>query len=127
MPKNALADAPRASAVRRIVVVDADPALFGLIEAWLAGEGHEVVSSPEGADLVLVDMPFPRQGGLERLRRVGEAHAWAPMIVLSSNFFPGVACCGPVARELGVAGVLAKPLAREALLAAVAAILDRPR
>ena len=46
------------------------------------------------------------------------------MIALSSNFFPGVESTGAVARELGVAAVLPKPVTREALVAAVRRVLQ---
>jgi CheY-like chemotaxis protein len=101
-----------------ILLVDADPALRGLLEEWLQPQGHRVVEAG-AADLVVVDIPHPRRDGLEVLQRVAREHPRAPRLVLSSSFFPGVDCGGAVAHSLGVAGVLPKPLTREALLAAV--------
>ena len=102
-----------------ILLVDADPALRGLLEEWLHPHGHRVVESGGAADLVVVDIPYPRRDGLEVLQRVAREHPRAPRLVLSSGFFPGIDCGGAVAQSLGVAGVLPKPLTREALLAAV--------
>ena len=110
----------------RVLVVDADEALFDLIEEWLAPAGHRVVAqnaanarAKGGVDLIVVDVPFPRQGGLGRLQRIALEHPGTPMLALSSTFFPGVGSNGAVARALGVAGVLPKPVKREALVAAV--------
>jgi CheY-like chemotaxis protein len=113
---------------RRVLVVDAEPPLVGLLEEWLAPQGFSVW--PEGADaraadgfeLVVVDVPFPRRG-LERLKRIAEEYPATPVLALSSSFFAGIASTGAVARSLGVAGVLPKPLAREVLLAAIGDLL----
>jgi len=118
---------------RRVLVVDADPALLGLLEAWLEGQGCCVVSEdvdePPGNafDLAVVDVPFPRHCILSKLKGVAERYPGVPILALSSNFFASVAGTGLVASALGVAGVLPKPLSREALLAAVAGVLDAPK
>ena len=106
------------SATPRILVVDTDPALRGLLEEWLEPQGYRVVESGE-ADLVVVDIASPRREGCGVLQRIAREHPRAPRLLLSSSIFPGVDCCGPVARDLGVAGVLPKPVSREALLDAV--------
>jgi len=117
----------------RVLVVDADPALLGLLEEWLDGRGYRVVpdgddeAASDGFDLAVVDIPFPRQGGLCQLKRVAERHPGVPILALSSNFFASAAGTGLVARTLGVAGVLPKPLSREALVAAVGRVLDAPK
>jgi CheY-like chemotaxis protein len=117
----------------RVRVVDADDVLFELIAEWLAAAGHGVIPESGGADcangidLVIVDVPFPRQGGLEPLRRLAAEHPRTPILALSSTFFSGVGGNEAVARALGVAGVLPKPLKREALIAAVEDLLARSR
>lgn len=115
----------------RVLVVDADPALLGLLEEWLGAQGlsvaEEQTASGEpaegGFDLVVVDVPFPRHCGLEVLRRVTTRHPGVPILALSSSFFAGIASTGVVARALGVAGVLPKPVGREAMCAAVRKLL----
>jgi len=102
-----------------ILLVGADPALRGLLEEWLGPQGYRVVESGGDPDLVVVDVAHPRRDGPDVLQRVARAHPDAPRLLLSSSVFAGVDCSGPVARELGVAGVLPKPVAREALLDAV--------
>ena len=114
----------------RVLVVDADPALLGLLEEWFEEQGLSVVAdgTDEAAgnafDLAVVDVPFPRQGGLCLLQRVAERHPRVPILALSSNFFAGIADTGVVARALGVAAALPKPVNRDALLAAVGKLLD---
>ena len=121
-------------AATRVLVVDADDALFGLIEEWLGAAGHDVI--PEhardarahaGVDLVVVDIPFPRQGRMSLLERVAAEHPGIPILALSSTFFAGIGSNGAVARALGVAGVLPKPVSREGLIAAVADALTSPK
>jgi DNA-binding response OmpR family regulator len=116
----------------RILVADADCALFGLLEEWFAASGWQLAGAcqPEetaldGYDLILVDVPFPREGGQDVLKSLAREHPGTPIIALSSSFFPGVESDGAVARELGVAAVLPKPVARGALLATVQRVLHR--
>lgn len=99
----------------RVLLVDADQALRGLIEEWLADEGWSLVD--QQPDVVLLDLP--RDNGQEALRRVSNAHPLAPVIALSARFFDGIETNGTIARELGVASVLPKPLTRDALVTAV--------
>lgn len=112
----------------RVLVADADCALFGLLEEWFAASGWQLagVCGPadgtedgapvDGYDLIVVDVPFPRQG-TAMLKALAAEHRGTPIIALSSNFFPGVESTGAVARELGVAAVLPKPVTRDALMA----------
>src|SRR5690348_11508817 len=51
----------------RILVADADCALYGLLEEWFAASGWQLAgacqpdeTALEGYDLILVDVPFPR-------------------------------------------------------------------
>ena len=117
-PMPFMAEAVPAS--RRILLVDAEPALAAMVAEWLEPSGWQVDTSIDGARpaLVIVDVPFPRQAN-DMLQRLSAAHAGTPIVVLSSTFFATVDRCGAVARQLGVAGVLPKPLQREALQLAV--------
>jgi two-component system phosphate regulon response regulator OmpR len=112
------------------LVVDADAALLGLLEEWLGNHGHSVVQERadvglerERFDLVVVDVPFPRQGGLTVLRRIQNEHPRTPILALSSTFFAGVERNGAIARTLGVASVLPMPVTRETLIATVRKLL----
>jgi DNA-binding response OmpR family regulator len=112
-----------------IRVANTDGAMFGLLREWLGTAGYEVLAARVGettgterALLVIVDVPFSRYGATEILQRVTQAHPNEPILALSATFFSNVHCGGACARRLGVAGVLPKPVAREALLAAVEAL-----
>lgn len=115
-----------------MLVFDTDPALTELVRAWLAADGCEVVvgagepSAPAApADLVVVDVPFPRSGGVDLLRRIAQQHPMTPIVALSSCFFAGVDRCGGVARSLGAQCVCPKPVSRETLVAAVRRLAPR--
>jgi CheY-like chemotaxis protein len=110
--------------VARIRVLDADPALHGLLEEWLADEGCRVVE--HDPDLVLFDLPLPRQAGANLARQLAARHPGKRLVALSSNFFAGVEANGAVARTLGVDAVLPKPLTREALIGVLRQLLPQP-
>lgn len=119
-------------ALRRVRLIDADPTSRDLIGQWLASMDCTLVAEPAGdddppplADLVIVDVPFPRCGGVDLVRRIASLHPATPILALSTNFFSGIECCGPVARTLGVDCVLPKPANREALARAVQRVLPR--
>jgi CheY-like chemotaxis protein len=115
----------------RVLVVNVDTSLAGLLDEWLAPCGCEVVQHADDDDLAqhdldiaVVDVPFPRQGGLALLQRIAAAHPGKPIVALSSTFFSGIECNGAVARALGVTTVLPMPVSREALTTAVRDLLQ---
>ena len=117
------------NALRRVRLVDADLTWRDLLGQWLSTLGCTVLPEPASdsepppaADLVIIDVPFPRQG-VDLVRRIAAQHPTTPILALSTNFFPGIGCCGPVARALGVDCVLPKPATREALADAVGRVL----
>lgn len=114
----------------RILVVDDDQAMVELLDEWLGAEGFEVIHDHatavdfgRGYDLAIVDVPFPRQGGIDRIAYLAGRCAKAPIIAVSATFFSGVACSGAIMQQLGVASVLPKPLSREVLLNVVRRLL----
>jgi DNA-binding NarL/FixJ family response regulator len=58
-------------------------------------------------------------GGQQVSREVAAQYPGIPILALSPTFFSNVSCGGNCARALGVAGVLPKPIARDALIAAI--------
>lgn len=112
-----------------VLVVGSDPALFALLTEWLVPHGVRVASAARiGVDpacrLLLVDAPFPRAGGSEPMKKLASQHPGVPILALSSNFFPGVDGNHAVARSLGVACVLAKPVSRDTLVGTVLRLLE---
>lgn len=125
---------PPSPALPRVLVIDADRALIALLDEWLCTLGCSVVHGTGGVngdesggrfDVVIVDVPYARQGGVDLVARVAARHPKTPILALSSTFFARVECHGPVARALGVDCVLPKPATREALTHAVSNLLTR--
>ncbi|WP_088278354.1 response regulator [Ideonella sp. A 288] len=124
------AAAPVATPLHRVLVVEADGPLIGLLQTQLEAEGCLVTAESAAepgapADLIVVDLPYPRQGGVDSIRRIATRHPMTPILALSSTFFAGIECWGPVARELGVDCVLPKPASCQALGQAVRRLLAR--
>jgi CheY-like chemotaxis protein len=116
--------------LRRLLIVDADLTLFELLQEWLAGQGCQLDRGCTGGDipcqnydLIIVDVPYPRQRGASAMDRIACAHRGTPILAVSSAFYAANEGSGAVARALGVAGVLAKPLRREALIGAVGRLI----
>jgi CheY-like chemotaxis protein len=112
-----------AADVARIRVENADAALEGLLEEWLAEQGCRLAG--ERPDLVLIDLPLRRLDAAALVLRVRGRYPATPVIAVSSNFCPGVETSGAVARALGVDAVLPKPLSREALMGALRRLLPQ--
>src|SRR5487761_128039 len=112
-----------------IALYERDDLMYGLLREWLSGAGHVVRDSTSAqgaiprADLVIMSISMVKGetqvlvGGMQRI------HPGAPMIALSSQARLGLSSNGVLARELGVERVMAKPLARKDLIAAVDDIL----
>lgn len=115
------------TALRRVLLCDLEPAMAALLGEWLAADGlradNDMALPEPPAALILIELPYPRQGGQQRLRELARAWPGVPLIVLSPTLLPGVAPQGDVARQLGAAAVLPAPVSRQALRAAVAQVL----
>jgi DNA-binding response OmpR family regulator len=120
---------------KRIVVVEPDDQILGLLERWLGEAGYAVVvetsprqlrSAGNGNDphLVIVDVPEPL-GADKIIEPVRQVHA-SPILLLSARFRRGMASSSSVAQQLGVRNVLPKPFTRDELLAAVGESLGEP-
>jgi DNA-binding response OmpR family regulator len=108
---------------QRILVVETDDQILGLLERWLSEAGYAVIVEaslgppPVGGEphLVIIDVPEPLSANkiIESVRLV---HAGA-ILLLSARFRQGSS--SSVARQLGVRNVLPKPFTRDELLSAV--------
>ncbi len=118
----------------RVLVLDSDDLTQSMICEWLDADGWQVLEAAndeapgavDGLDLVVVDLPFPRAGSPDALQAVRQEYPGVPLVVISSTVFANVGCCGPCAESLGVAGVLPKPVSREALIGAVRRLARPP-
>jgi DNA-binding response OmpR family regulator len=114
-----------------IVIYEADDLMRGLLREWLTGAGYRVRAgalcgplSHGEADLVIVNIGMPKLAGVRVADEIRAAHPGTPMIAISAQFRADLSTAGTTAQSLGVAQVIAKPLTRDALLAAVRAIID---
>jgi DNA-binding response OmpR family regulator len=113
-----------------IAIYEEDDLMRSLLEEWLADAGYRVRNpaadtAPGGraADLVIVNLYMPKHTGPRLVEEIRAAHRGAPVIAISALFRSGLSTAGTTAKSLGVAQVIAKPLTRAALLAAVGAII----
>lgn len=113
---------------KRILVVEPDDQILGLLQRWLGEAGYNVLvetslKQPDAATngaaphLVIVDCPEPL-GAEKFIESVRQVHAGA-ILLLSARFRQGMGSSSSVARELGVSNVLPKPFTRDELLSAV--------
>jgi DNA-binding response OmpR family regulator len=116
----------------RVLVVDDDPAMVGMVAMLLGSEGFEVATAYDGEsalrkvredspDLVVLDMQLPRVSGDEVARRVRESST-LPIIMLTGRKEEE-----EKARllELGADDYLTKPFGKKELVARVRAVLRR--
>jgi CheY-like chemotaxis protein len=114
---------------RRILVVDDDDLVRGVLRDMLELAGHEVYEAQNGAealarlrhsgvDLMLTDLVMPDCDGIEVLRKVREDYPDLPVLAMSGAQSASVYLSA--AKALGAGAVLAKPIGPLALAAAVA-------
>lgn len=118
----------------RILVVEPNDLILGLLQRWLGEAGYTVVVGTsqsllqaigEGGEprLVIIDVPTPRNAQI--VKSVRDVYA-SPILLLSARFRRGTGPSSNVARQLGVRRVLATPFTRGELLLAVGESIDRP-
>ena len=114
----------------RIVVIEKDDLLRGLLKEWLSAEGYAVrerrlhePAAAEVADLVIVDLYMPRHEGREIVRAVKHAHPGAAVIAVSARFSRGLTGSWRAAHALGADQLIAKPFTRAELLHIVRTVM----
>jgi DNA-binding response OmpR family regulator len=118
---------------QRILVVEPDDQILGLLERWLAEAGYSVAVEASisklriGGDgkvphLIIIDVAEPLGAGgiIASVRQALDS----PILLLSARFRRGMGSSSSVARELGVRNVLPKPFTRDELLSAVGESID---
>jgi CheY-like chemotaxis protein len=105
-----------------------------LLEEWLSEAGYRVLAAASHdlhrgslADLVIFSVFMPKHAGARLVSEIRAMYPGTPLIAISGQFLPGLSAKGAVAQTLGVQHVIAKPLIRADLLAAVRAIIGAPR
>lgn len=119
--------------MRRILVVDDDPAVTSVLKRSLAYEGFVVDTASSGTealvltrtqtpDLVILDIMLPGMDGLEVLRRLRAADPHLPILMLTAKDSPLDQVQG---LEEGADDYVVKPFTFEVLLARIRALLRR--
>lgn len=119
----------------KILAVDDEPAITGLLARWFAMEGYECATASNGEealsmleeanfDLLVSDITMPGMSGIELLAVVRTR--WPDMAVLMATAI-GDRATAVLALQLGAYGYSIKPLDRNELLISVANVLERRR
>ena len=112
----------------RILIIDDEPAIRGLMKLALASEGHEVALAENGDegfgriareqfDLVIVDLYMPGKEGIETISHIRKLFSTLPIIAMSGTGLADEMLS--VARLLGVKAALKKPFTTQELANAV--------
>jgi DNA-binding NtrC family response regulator len=117
--------------VARVLIVDDDDAIRGVLPRILAHAQHEAEACADGAaalemcrswspDLIITDVYMPEMDGIEFLLLVREEQPDLPIIVISGGgqFFTANHALED-AMQLGAVSTLSKPFQMEEVLAAV--------
>ncbi len=121
-----------AQALPRVLVVDDDPGLRSLLEAYLGDSGFAVATAIDGEamwqalasgmpDVIVLDLMLPGEDGLSLARRL-RAESNVPILMLSAR---GEEIDRVVGLEMGADDYLAKPFSPRELLARLRALLRR--
>lgn len=118
---------------RRILIVEDDPALAGLMVHVLDGHGLECVVAPDGVralaalgqqafSAIVLDLLMPSMDGVEfRLRQLQHSTQWrTPVLVISAHHNART-----LAEHVRAEGFLSKPFLPEELVAALHELLER--
>ena len=115
----------------KVLVIDDDATMRGVIGRILAQRGYEAVEAANGSDgmdaliqtnfaFVILDILMPVQDGIETIQRIRELNAKIPVIAISV-----VPALLDDAKALGADSTLKKPFTAVQLMGAIADLLDR--
>jgi two-component system OmpR family response regulator len=117
----------------RILIVDDEPHILDIVRAYLAREGHDVLTAADGnaaitmaadptIDLVVLDVMLPGQSGFEVLRELRGAGRTVPVVMLTARDDVIDRVAG---LEIGADDYVTKPFEPRELVARVSAVLRR--
>jgi DNA-binding response OmpR family regulator len=117
----------------RIIIIDDDGLMRGLLGEWLTDAGYSVTNGTlhDGpvkgrVDLVIVDIFRPRHAADKVICAVRAAYPDAPIIAMSGQFRLGLGGARAAAQALGARRIIPKPFSRSELLAAVDSVIGVP-
>ena len=119
-----------------ILVIDDDASVREVVSEMLRLEGHEVIIAENGRDavpllsarhidLVITDLIMPEKEGIETISEIRRTDSRIPIIAISGGGRLGPGDYLETARYIGADATLAKPFARQELLATIDALLER--
>ena len=114
----------------RVLVVDDEPVSRGVLESYLASEGHSVVTANDAEqalgcfadkefDLLITDYAMPGMNGVQLAAALREKYT-GHSVILSTGFAAG--SMGQNEEPAGVDFVLRKPVSRRELRRAIATV-----
>jgi len=120
--------------VKRILVVDDDPAVRDSVAMMLEGAGFLVDQAEQGAtgmrllrahapDLVITDILMPQKEGIETIREIRSVLPHTPIIAISGGSDTGADYL-KMAQAFGATAVMAKPFDPTAMLKLVNRLLS---
>lgn len=127
--------------VAKILVIDDEPAIRGMLRDMLESDGHLVVEASDGVeamhqwqehnretpfDLIITDILMPEKDGLEVIREVRRLSPKTKIIAISGGSPKVHVRFLDIANHLGAYRTLDKPFALDTLLDAVHAALSEP-
>jgi len=109
------------TALRKVLVVDDDPAVRQSFDRVLSGKGYAVITAENGEealrklneekyDIVYSDIRMPGMSGLEVAENVKARRPWTPVVIITGY---GTEAAEARAKAAGVSSFLHKPLSPE--------------
>jgi DNA-binding response OmpR family regulator len=119
-----------------ILVIDDDASVREVVSEMLRLEGHDVTIAENGReaipllaanhfDLVITDLIMPEKEGIETISEIRRTDSRIPIVAISGGGRLGPGDYLETARYIGADATLAKPFARQELLATIEALLER--
>jgi len=119
-----------------ILVIDDDASVREVVSQMLRMEGHEVAIAENGReaidligrrrfDLVITDLIMPEKEGIETISEIRRGDQDIPILAISGGGRLGPADYLETARYIGADATLAKPFARQELIATIESLLTR--
>ncbi len=117
----------------RILVVDDEPHILEVVRAYLARDGHDVLTATDGTialelalrsapDLVVLDVMLPGRNGFDVLRELRRSGSTVPVVLLTARDDVIDRVAG---LEIGADDYVTKPFEPRELVARVSAVLRR--
>lgn len=114
----------------RILLIEDEKQVRGLLSETLEQEGHEVIGCQNGTegvnqyqkgpiDLVIMDIILPDKDGFETLNELKQQDSQVNVLAISGGLAPGAVNILEIAQRLGARETLAKPFDLKSFLRVV--------